>query len=97
MRLQRAAVPHPAGGHAVRPRTELLRPGLDLAPPARTLAYYLNEEEVPQSGTRLTVSYNRTPGRDGQVAVRLGARRGAGRGEASSGLAFDHLVDTSPR
>ncbi|WP_405833058.1 hypothetical protein [Streptomyces sp. NBC_00105] len=45
MRLQRAAVPHPVGGHAVRPRTEPLRPGLDLAPPARTLAYYLNEEK----------------------------------------------------
>ncbi|MEU9083548.1 hypothetical protein [Streptomyces sp. NPDC048357] len=97
VRLQRAALPHPVGGHAVRPRTELLRPGLDLAPPARPLAYYVNEEEVPQSGSRLTVAFNRTRGRDGQVVVWLGARRGAGRGEAASGLAFDHLVDTSAR
>ncbi|MFC9811267.1 hypothetical protein ACFVJM_04220 [Streptomyces virginiae] len=96
VRLQRAAMPHPVDSHAVRPRTELLRPGLDVEAPALQRAYYVNEEEVPQAGSRLTVAYNRTRGRDGQVVVWLSARRGAGRGEATSGLAFDHLVDTAP-
>ncbi|MFE6840101.1 hypothetical protein ACFVFI_35405 [Streptomyces sp. NPDC057705] len=32
VRLQRAAMPHPVGGRAVQARTELPRPGLDLAP-----------------------------------------------------------------
>ncbi|MFF4445657.1 hypothetical protein [Streptomyces sp. NPDC001502] len=95
VRLRRAAMPHPVDGRAVEPRTELLRPGLDPVAPDRRQAYYVNEEEVPQAGSRLTVAYNRTRGRDGQVVVWLSARRGAGRGEAASGLAFDHLVDTS--
>lgn len=92
VRLQRAAMPHAVDGTAVRPRTELLRVGLDVPPPQDPQAYYVNEEEVPQSGSRLTVAFNRARWRDGQVYVWLSARRGAGRGEASSGLAFDHLV-----
>lgn len=92
VRLQRAAMPHAVGGEPVEPRTELLRVGLDVPPPRTPLAYYVNEEEVPQAGSRLTLAFNRTRGRDGQVAVWLSARRGAGRGETSSGLAFDHLV-----
>jgi hypothetical protein len=51
---------------------------------------------VPRAGTRITVAYNRTRWRDGRVAVWLSARRGSGRGEGSSGLAFDLLVDTPP-
>ncbi|MEU7602603.1 hypothetical protein [Streptomyces sp. NPDC041003] len=92
VRLQRAAMPHAVDGTPVRPRTELLREGLDVPPQAEPLAYYVNEEEVPQAGSRLTVAFNRTRGQDGQVTVWLSARRGAGRGEVSSGLAFDHLA-----
>ncbi|MFE1874247.1 hypothetical protein ACFW9N_25745 [Streptomyces sp. NPDC059496] len=55
----------------------------------------MNEEKVPRADSRLTVAHNRTRGRDGQAAVWLSARRCAGRGEAASGLAFDHLVNTS--
>ncbi|WP_314246729.1 hypothetical protein [Streptomyces sp. DSM 40907] len=72
-------MPHPVDGRAVEPRTELLRPGPDPVAPDRRQARYVNEEEVPPAGS----------------GVRLGARRGAGRVEAASGLAFDHLVDTS--
>jgi hypothetical protein len=46
-------------------------------------AYYLNEEEAPQTGTRLTVVYNRTRWRDGRVAVWLSTQRGIGRGDGS--------------
>ncbi|MFG2234601.1 hypothetical protein ACGFNX_32235 [Streptomyces sp. NPDC048723] len=97
VRLRRAAMPHPVDGRAVEPRTELLRHGLDPVAPDRRQASYVNEEEVPQAGSRLTIAYDRTRtrGRDGQVIVWLSARRGAGRGEAANGLAFDHLVNIS--
>jgi len=36
-------------------------------------------------------------GRNGRVALWLGTQRGTGRGEGSSGLAFDFLVDTPPQ
>ncbi|WP_030949587.1 hypothetical protein [Streptomyces sp. NRRL S-646] len=91
IQLQRAAMPGVVDGLPVRPRTSLLREGFD----AR-LQYFVNEEEVPQSGTRLTVSYNRTRWRDGRVSVWLSAQRGVGRGEGHSGLAFDFLADTTP-
>ncbi|HEX2313536.1 MAG TPA: hypothetical protein VHJ17_07390 [Thermomonospora sp.] len=90
IRLQRAAMPGVADGRPVRPRTALLREGLDAGRP-----YFVNEEEVPQTGTRLTVAYNRTRWRNGRVVVWLSALRGTGRGEGSSGLAFDLLTDTS--
>ncbi|MEV6974061.1 hypothetical protein [Kitasatospora sp. NPDC093806] len=94
IQLQRAAMPNVVGVlPPVQPRTSLLREGLDAAVPR---GYFVNEEEVPQSGTRLSVAYNRTRWRDGRVCVWLSAARGAGRGEGSSGLAFDLLVDTPP-
>lgn len=89
IQLQRAAMPSIVDATPVRPRTSLLREGFDAGS-----QYFVNEEEVPQTGTRLTVSYNRTRWRDGRVVVWLSAHRGTGRGEGSSGLAFDLLVDT---
>jgi hypothetical protein len=74
----------------VRPRTSLLRVGLDQAAPA---PYFLYEEEVPRSGSRVTQSWQRTRWRDGSVVLWLGARKGIGRPTASSGLAFDQAVD----
>jgi hypothetical protein len=76
-------------GKPVRPRTQLLREGLDAGKP-----YYVNEEEVPRAGTRLQVAYNRTRWRDGRVIVWLSTQRGTGRGEGASGLRFDTLVET---
>jgi hypothetical protein len=88
IRLQRAALLSDVDQQPIRPRTALLREGLD-----QGLPYYINEEEVPTAGTRLTVSYRRTRWRNGHVVVWLGARRGLGRGEGASGLAFDSVVD----
>ena len=92
IQLQRAALPSAVDGRPVRPRTALLREGLDQPPAA---PYFLNEEEVTQTGTTLGVAYNRTRWRDGRVAVWLSARRGTGRGSGSSGLRFDFLSDTT--
>ncbi len=99
IQLQRGAMPRVLEGSAqtpspppkVRPRTTLLRPGLDANPPQ---PYFLHEEEVPRAGTRLDLAFKRARRHDGSVVVWLGAERSTGRGEASSGLAWDVLADT---
>lgn len=94
--LQRAVLPRFIEGDTgsppglVHPHTSLLREGLDLPTPA---PYFLYEEEVPRSGSRVTQSWQRTRWRDGSVALWLGARKGIGRPTASSGLAFDQAAE----
>jgi len=97
IQLQRAAMPRllkgdPDDPKKVRPRTSLLRQGLDQP---NATALFLHEEEVPRTGVRVTQSFQRTRWRDGNVWVWLGVRKQTGRGEGSSGLAFDRLVDVS--
>ena len=93
--LQRAAMPRLLNGDPspippkVHPRTVLLRDGLDTIPAA---PYFLHEEEVPRAGAIVSQSYQRTRWTNGRVIVWLGARKQAGRGEGSSGLAFDRIV-----
>ncbi|MFL6122648.1 hypothetical protein [Actinophytocola sp.] len=89
IQLQRAAMPSALDVEPVPPRTTLLREGFD-----RDEWYFVNEEEVPQAGTRLSVAYNRTRWADGRAVVWLSAQRGEGRGQGSSGLVFDLLVNT---
>jgi len=91
--LQRAALPRildddPMPPEKVRPRTSLLRHGLPSA-------YFLFEEEVPRAGAVVIQRYRRTRWWDGQVFTWLGVRKQTGRGEGSSGLRFDALVDTT--
>jgi hypothetical protein len=95
IQLQRAAMPRilvadPDPAQKVQPLTSLLRQGLDLTP-ART--YFLHEEEVPRAGARLTQYYTRSRWTQGQVYTWLRVQKQTGRGEASSGLAFDRSVD----
>jgi hypothetical protein len=92
--LQRGAMPRiiegdPAPPEKVRPRTSLLREGLDSQPPR---PYFVHEQEVPRAGTALAVRFQRTRWRDGRVVVWLATERRTGRGEATSGLAFDQVV-----
>ena len=94
--LQRAALPRIIEGSSVpiervRPRTTLLREGLDETP-ARS--YLVHEEEVPREGTNVALAFQRARWRDGSAVVWLSARRGTGHGEGSSGLAFDQLTET---
>lgn len=98
VQLQRASLPRILEGDPdppakVRPRTVLLCEGLDRAPQT---PYFLHEEEVPRAGVRITQSFQRTRWRDGRVFLWLGVRKQTGRGEASSGLAFDQIVDVPP-
>jgi len=100
VQLQRAAMlrilvgdPDPTPD-PVRPRTSLLRQGLDGAVAEK---YLLHEEEVPRAGTLVSLRYQRTRWRDGRAWVWLGVRKQTGRGEGSSGLAFDQIIDIPPK
>jgi hypothetical protein len=97
IQLQRAALPRilegdPRPPGKVEPRTTLMREGLD-ATPARP--YFLHEEEVPRAGLQVTQGFQRTRWTDGRAWVWLGIRKQVGRGEASSGLAFDRAEDVT--
>ena len=71
------------------PQTTLLRPGLDVLP---QLPYFVHEEEVPRAGAEVTARFRRARWRNGVVVVWRAAEKSTGRGELSSGLAFDVLV-----
>src|SRR5215217_5291210 len=94
IQLQRAAMHDPDRPRKVRPRTALLRQGLD---EVEAKAYFVHEEEVPRAGALVTQSFQRTRWRDGRAWVWLGVRKQTGRGEGSSELAFDRTVDVPPK
>jgi hypothetical protein len=75
----------------VPPRTTLVREGLDVLP---AQSYYVHEEEVPRAGATLFESFRRTRWTKGEALVWLGVQKQTGRGERSSGLAFDTLVNS---
>ncbi len=93
VQLQRAAMPRILEGNKdkpdkIRPRTSLLQEGL-----TEKAAYFIHEEEVPRSGIRVEQSFQRTRWNNGRVFVWYGARKTTGRGEGSSGLGFDRIVE----
>jgi hypothetical protein len=95
IQLRRAAMPRflandPAPTfERVRPRTTLLREGLDQGQP-----YRVHEEEVQRAGTHVMQSFQRTRWTDGSVFTWVGVRKQTGRGEGHSGLAFDSVLPT---
>jgi hypothetical protein len=96
IQLQRAALlrllgPDVANFEKVRPRTRLLREGLEQSPAQR---YFIDEEEVPRAGALVRQTFQRTRWLGGTVFVWIGATKTTGRGEVFSGLAFDRLVAT---
>ncbi len=98
IQVQRAAMPRLLEGREgitpgrVLPRTRLMRQGLD-----DDLAYYVAEEEVERAGTIVETRWQRCRWRNGHVVTWLGHTRRTGRGEATSGLAFDVLQPVRPR
>jgi len=72
-----------AGAPSRAPRTAIL----DIKP------YFVNEEEVPRSGKLVTRSYQHARWLDGRTLTWIGRRVTTGRGEGTSGLAFDRAVD----
>jgi hypothetical protein len=94
IRLQRAAMPRILNGdpdtpEKIRPRTTLLREGLDID---LCKPYFINEEEVPRAGTNVYQSYQRSRWYNGGVYTWFGIRKQTGRGEGHSGLAFDRAI-----
>lgn len=94
IRLQRAAMPRilngdPDAPEKIRPRTTLLREGLDIDV---CKPYFIHEEEVPRAGTNVYQSYQRSRWYNGGVYTWFGIRKQTGRGEGHSGLAFDRAV-----
>lgn len=93
IQLRRAAMPRflkdedPPAFERVRPRTVLLREGLDQGKP-----YYIHEEEVTRAGIHVSQSFQRTRWNNGKVFTWLGVKKRTGRGEGHSGLAFDRIV-----
>ena len=66
--------------------------------PARTVTanpLYIHDEEVPREGARVTRSFQYARWIDGRTFVWMARRKGAGRGEGSSGLRFDVLEPNS--
>ena len=55
----------------------------------------MHEEEVPRAGAVLSQRFQRTRWTDGRVSVWLRVLRQTGRGEGTSGLAFDELIETN--
>lgn len=77
--------------HAIRPRTQMLREGI-AEDDDQLVPYYINEEEVPRAGVRVTGTYQRTRWYDGAIHIWYGRRKYTGRGEGSSGLRFDSVL-----
>jgi hypothetical protein len=61
-----------------------------------SLPWFLNEEEIPFSGTSVGRAYQRTRWYDGRTYVWIGRRRETGRGVGSSGLRFDQIEPFTP-
>jgi hypothetical protein len=80
VQLQRARLPGPA--------RDIYGRVLDVPAP-----YYVNEEEVPRAGKTVKRTFQRARWLDGRTFLWIGRRVTSGRGEGSSGLAFDQVVD----
>ncbi len=96
IQLQRASLLRVIEGDTRRPEkikpfTSALRVGLESLP---RQAYYIPEEEVPRAGIQVAKAFQRSRWVNGEVCVWLGNQKKTGRGEGSSGLAFDQITDT---
>jgi hypothetical protein len=89
-RMLRIIEGDPLPPEKIPPRTTLIRQGLD---EAVKQPYFLHEEEVPREGILVNEQFRRTRWTKGEAYVWLGVQKQTGRGERSSGLAFDTIVN----
>jgi hypothetical protein len=83
IRLQRARLPD----QPLQTSGEILRvPG----------QYFIAEEEVPRAGRSVERAFKRARWIDGTTFLWIGRRSATGRGEGSSGLVFDQIVEVPP-
>lgn len=81
IRLQRARLP----GQPLVTAGEILRV---------TGQYFIAEEEVPRAGRTVDRAFKRARWVDGATFLWIGRKSATGRGEGSSGLVFDQIVET---
>lgn len=92
--LQRASMPRilkrdkPENIKKIKPRTQLLREGLDTVP---VKTFFIPEEEIPRAGISVSQTFQRARWYNGKVITWFGAQKQTGRGEGSSGLRFDGI------
>jgi hypothetical protein len=87
IRLQRGALARSGLNHAAPPRGRILGvPG----------PLFVRDEEVPRAGAHVTTAYQYARWIDGSSHLWRGRRKQPGRGEGSSGLRFDSVVETAP-
>lgn len=84
IQLQRARMPLQTGSRGFKGKI------LDVPSP-----YFVREEEVPRAGKIVSRSYQRCRWTDGKVVVWVGRRATTGKGEGTSGLAFDQVEEKS--
>jgi hypothetical protein len=82
VQLQRARMPEVPGLTRAR-HTQIL----DVKKP-----YFIHEEEIPRAGKLVTRGYQRARWLNGTTLTWIGRRVTSGRGEGSSGLAFDQMT-----
>jgi hypothetical protein len=83
---------YPVAPGQVRPRTDILRYGLN-DDDSQSDPYDLYEEEVPKAGVQVMASYQRARWYNGKIFNWYGRRKQTGRGQGSSGLRFDTIEE----
>lgn len=97
VQLQRGAMPRfvdPAPPQPVRPRTSVLRVGVDPASGEPVAPYFVHEEEVPRTGVTVAGRLRRARWVGGRTVVWHSRTAVPGRGEVDSGLRFDVVEPT---
>ena len=106
IQLQRASMPRwfNKAFSQVRPRTAILREGMNNNETAavqlyvnpsdeiQNSPYYIFDEEAPRKGITVEASWQRTRWYNGKTIVWYGRRKKTARGEGASGLAFDEVI-----
>ena len=91
--FQQAAMPWNA---PPLPAAKILPQGALLARDASEMPFFIFEEEIPRAGAIVERSFARTRWTNGRTAIWIGREKRNGRGQGSSGLAFDGLVERVP-
>ena len=94
IQLQRAGMPLIIEGDPELPEKIVPRTSLNYGREKTPMEpYRIFEEEVSRAGTRVMRSFQRTTWYGGERVLWLGSSKYTGRGEGSSGLVFDQIVD----
>jgi hypothetical protein len=92
IQFQRSAIPRVLDKFnisLVRPRTDLLRAGLN----GTYQSFYFHVQEIAKAGIIVSATLQRTRWYNGKIISWIGRKKTTGRGQGISGLAYDKIVD----